>query len=208
MKEKNKPFVVAEGGSGVGKTSAITGIKGNLPGWRFLREPGGTDFGELMRDAVQQHPELEIDPMAAFMAYSSSRANLVSLEIIPALTGTTEAQGVFLDRYWFASYAYQGSEKVSKAVIVEVSKLVTGGLMPDLVLHYDLLPELAMARKVGCGDIDRYDLKELEFHARVRDAYLELSVQYPDIWKIIDASKTKEEVLADSLAALLEKGVV
>jgi dTMP kinase len=146
--------------------------------------------------------------MAAFMAYSSSRANLVNLEILPTLTGIKEPQGVFLDRYWFASYAYQGSEKVSKAVIVEISKLVTGGLMPDLVLHYDLLPELAMARKAGCEDVDRYDMKELDFHNRVRDSYLELSVQYPNIWKVIDASKTKEEVLADSLVALRERGLV
>ena len=134
MTEK-RPFVVAEGGSGAGKTTAIEGIKQNLPHWKFLREPGGTEFGNLMRDAVQQRPDLEIHPMAAFMAYNASRANLVNLEVVPVLTGITEAQGVFLDRYWFTSYAYQGSEKVSKAVILEISRVVTGGLMPDLVLH-------------------------------------------------------------------------
>ncbi len=207
MTEK-RPFVVAEGGSGAGKTTAIEGIKQNLPHWKFLREPGGTEFGNLMRDAVQQRPDLEIHPMAAFMAYNASRANLVNLEVVPVLTGITEAQGVFLDRYWFTSYAYQGSEKVSKAVILEISRVVTGGLMPDLVLHYDLAPELAVFRKKDCADIDRYDMKELEFHARVRDSYLELSVQYPDIWKVIDASKPKEEVLIDSLLALKERGLV
>lgn len=206
--EKRKPFVVAEGGSGVGKTSAIKGIVPHLPNWRFLREPGGTLFGDLMRDAVQQHPELEIEPMAAFMAYSASRANLVSLEIVPALTDLVEVKGVFLDRYWFASYAYQGSEKVDKAIILEVSKMVTKGLMPDLVLHFDLVPELAMARKKNCEDIDRYDMKELEFHARVRDSYLELSQKYPEIWRIIDASKSKEEVLAETLAVLKERGMI
>lgn len=208
MPEKLRPFVVAEGGSGAGKTTAVNGLRDYLPNWRFLREPGGTPFGDMVRDAVQQHPELEIDPMAAFMAYSASRANLVNLEILPTLTGTVEAQGVFLDRYWFASYAYQGSEKVDKAIILSVSKMVTGGLMPNLVLHFDLAPELAMVRKVDCEDIDRYDMKQLEFHARVRDAYLELSYLYPEIWKVIDASKSKEEVLADALAALRERGMV
>ena len=208
MTRTERPFVVAEGGSGVGKTTAIEGLKTSLKNWKFLREPGGTDFGDLMREAVQQRPDLEIDPMAAFMAYSASRANLVSLEILPTLMGTTEAQGVFLDRYWFASYAYQGTEKVSKAVIVEVSKMVTGGLMPDLVLHFDLLPELANARKSGCTDIDRYDMKELDFHARVRDSYLELSVQYPEIWKVIDASKSKEEVLKDTIEVLTKRGFI
>lgn len=69
-----KPFVVAEGGSGVGKTTAIENILPHIPGWWALREPGGTPFGDLMREAVQERPDLEIDPMAAFMAYSASRA--------------------------------------------------------------------------------------------------------------------------------------
>lgn len=206
--EKRKPFVVVEGGSGSGKTTAINGIQPHLEGWSFYREPGGTPFGDLMRDAVQQHQELEIDPMAAFLAYSSSRANLVNNEILPALLGIKRAQGVLLDRYWFSSYAYQGSEKVSKAVIVQISQVATGGLMPDLVLHFDLMPELAIFRKTGCTDVDRYDLKDLEFHSRVRDSYLELSVQYPDIWKIIDASQSKEKVLQDALLALKSGGMI
>lgn len=205
---ERKLFVVAEGGSGAGKTTAVQGIMPALEGWRFFREPGGTEFGDMMRDAVQQHPELEIDPMAAFMAYSASRANLVNNEIVPILTGIKEGQGVFLDRYWFASYAYQGSEKVDKAVILSVSKLITGGVMPDLVLHFDLMPELALVRKTGCSDIDRYDMKELSFHSRVRDAYLELAHMYPDIWKVIDASQSKELVLRDALEALRNGGMI
>ena len=206
--EKLKPFVVVEGGSGSGKTTAIEGLQRNLEDWDFFREPGGTPFGDLVRDAVQQHKELEIDPMAAFLAYSSSRANLVNNEILPILRGIKGGQGVLLDRYWFSSYAYQSSEKVDKAVILQVSKMATGGLMPNLVLHFDLVPELAIFRKTGCADVDRYDLKDLEFHSRVRDAYLELSMKYPDIWKVIDASKSKEEVLANALGVLKNAGMI
>lgn len=205
---EKKPFVVVEGGSGVGKTTAINGIEPYLSGWKMFREPGGTEFGDMMRDAVQQHAELSIDPLAAFLAYSSSRANLVNLEILPILNGIKEGRGVFLDRYWFSSYAYQGSEKVDKAVILSVSKLATGGLMPDMVLHFDLLPELAMLRKEGCTDIDRYDMKKLSFHCRVRDGYLELAQKFPDIWKVIDASQSREKVLADALAALRSGGMI
>jgi len=202
--EKRRPFVVVEGGSGVGKTTVMDGLRNVLGDWKFLREPGGTEFGELMREAVQQHPELSIEPMASFLAYSASRANLVNQEILPVLTGMREEKGVLLDRYWFSSYAYQGSEKVNKAIILSVSKMATGGLMPDLILHFDLLPELALLRKTGCTDIDRYDLKELDFHKRVREGYLELAVKYPSIWKVIDASKTKSEVLWESLMAVRE----
>lgn len=203
-----KPFVVVEGGSGVGKTTAIMGLVEQTPRWKHLMEPGGTPFGNLIREAVQEHKDLEIDPMAAFMAYNSSRANLVNLGILPILTGTYEHEGVLLDRYWFSTYAYQGSEKIDKAIIVYVSKLVTGGLMPDLVLYFDLLPELAERRKSQRQDQDRYDIKPKDFHERVRDAYLELAELYPDIWKTIDASKSKEEVLADALGAMKERGMI
>jgi dTMP kinase len=205
-----KPFVVVEGGVGAGKTTAIKGLEPYLAGWVFKREPGGTDFGELMRIAVQERKdlEMEIHPMAAFLAYSASRANIVNLEILPVLMGIKEGKGVFLDRYWFSSYAYQGSEKVSTAKILQISQDATGGLMPDLVLHFDLVPELAVLRKKGCTDVDRYDLKELSFHARVRDAYLELSTKYPEIWRVIDASQAPEKVLADCLTTLQERGMI
>lgn len=209
MVEHKKPFVVAEGGSGVGKSTAVEGITKQLEGWRFFREPGGTVYGEAVRNAVQDHKDWEIDPLAALFGYSASRANLVNTEIIPILQGVKPGKGVFLDRYWFSTMAYQGAgEGVDREIILAVSKIATKGLMPDLVLHFDLLPELAMKRKSGCADADRYDLKEFEFHKRVRDAYLELSVKYPDFWRVIDASQSKEKVLADSIATLNEFGMI
>jgi dTMP kinase len=207
MIENRKPFVVAEGGSGVGKTTAVEGIKKELDGWKFFREPGGTIYGEAIREAVQSHREWEIDPLAALFGYTAARANLVNTEILPILEDKKPGKGVFLDRYWFSTFAYQGSEKVDREIIVAVSKIATKGLLPDLVLHYDLLPELAMQRKSGCSDADRYDMKELEFHKRVRDAYLELAEKYPDFWRVIDASQSKEKVLADSLKVLSEFGM-
>ncbi len=209
MTEKLKPFVVAEGGSGVGKTTAVEGIKKELVDWKFFREPGGTIYGEAVREAVQSHREWEIDPLAALFGYSAARANLINTEVIPILEDFKPGKGVFLDRYWFSTFAYQGSgEKVDREIIVAVSKIATKGLLPDLVLHYDLLPELAMQRKTGCADADRYDMKEFDFHRRVRDAYLELSVKFPDFWRVIDASKSKESVLADSLSTLREFGMI
>jgi len=202
---EHKGFVVVEGGSGVGKTTALKGLKENLTDWEFYREPGGTPFGELMRDAVQEHKELEIDPVAAFMAYSASRANLIRGVIWPALE---EGRKVMLDRYWFSTIAYQGrGEGVDKEFIQSLSLRITDGLLPGLVLHYDLLPELALSRKSGCSDEDRYDMKDLDFHRRIYDAYHELAAEYDDIWVMIDASQSPEKVLTDSLSVLEERGL-
>ena len=199
-------LIILEGGSGVGKTTVTKGLRELLPpDWSFYREPGGTGFGDAMRDAVQGIHDYDVDPLAAFMAYSASRANLVALEILPVLG---KGMGVVVDRWWYSSYAYQGGDKVDKELITSVSMAVTRGLVPGVVLHYDLLPEIGMARKKGCADIDRFDMKELDFHRRVRDAYLELSQKFPDFWRVIDASQTPGKVFADTVNILKEVGMM
>lgn len=196
--------MVAEGAVAAGKSTAIKGIKPYLPEWVFTREPGGTEFGELMREAVQERHDINVEPMAALLAYNASRANLVGEVILPTLRS---GGGVFLDRYWYSSLAYQGSEGVAGEVIRGISLTATGGLEPGLVLYYDLLPELAIERRGGrLGDLDRYDVKDLDFFAKVREAYLELAGEMSNYWRVIDASQSIEDVLADSLNVLEDFG--
>jgi len=207
MKEREKGhLIVIEGGLGAGKTTVKKGLEKELKDWKFLREPGGTGFGEMMREAVQGDHQHEVDPLASFLSYSASRANLVALEILPAIN---EGTNVLLDRFWYSSYAYQGeAEGVEKEFILAVSARVSRGLEPDLVLHYDLMPEIGKKRKSGCDDVDRYDKREIEFHCKVRKAYMELSEMYPDIWRTIDASQKADKVLQDSLEILEEFGLL
>lgn len=174
MVEKERGhLVVLEGGLGAGKTTVKKGLEKNLKGWKFLREPGGTGFGEIMREGVQGNHGHEVDPLASFLGYSASRANLIALEVLPALNEGTNA---LLDRFWYSSYAYQGgAEGVKKELILAVSAEVNRGLEPSLVLHYDLMPEIGKKRKDNCEDADRYDKKEVEFHHKVREAYMELA---------------------------------
>lgn len=115
-----------------------------------------------------------------------------------------------LDRYWYSTHAYQGAEGVSKILIWAINYVATRGLKPNLVLHYDLLPEKAIGRRRGKyqSDIDRYDAREIEFHKIVRGNYLQLKLLYPGIWETIDASKSTEEVKEESLRLLRKHGVI
>lgn len=199
-------LVVLEGGLGAGKTTVKKGLVEKLGDeWRFYREPGGTAFGEKIRDAVQGNHGYEVDSLAAFLAYSSTRANLIAEEVLPILN---QGGRVVLDRFWYSSYAYQGGgEGVDKELIVALSAKVVRGLEPDLILHFDLDPEKGIERKTGCDDTDRYDLKKQAFHERCRKAYLELAEKYPDTWRRIDASQTPDKVLQDSLKVMEEFGL-
>jgi len=207
MTEKERGrLVVLEGGLGAGKTTVKKGLEKSLKGWKFLREPGGTGFGEIMREGVQGNHGHEVDPLASFLGYSASRANLVALEILPALD---EGTNVLLDRFWYSSYTHQGEgEGVEKEFILAVSVRASRGLKPDLVLHYDLMPEIGKERKSGCDDVDRYDKREMEFHHKVRESYMELAGKYSDIWRTIDASQEPDKVLQDSLEILDEFGLL
>jgi len=204
MKERGK-FIVLEGGVGCGKTSQVTLLKRELPAWEFYREPGGTEFGEKIRDAVQGDLSYDVHPYAALFGYSASRAHLIRGVVIPKIEQGTN---VLLDRYWYSTFAYQGAEGVSKPIIFAISLIATKGFKPDLVLHYELLPEIGKNRKEGKADIDRYDIKDLEFHNKVRQNYLILAKLFPGIWRTIDASQPINKVFTDSMSALHERGIV
>jgi len=200
-----RPFVVVEGMSSSGKSTAVRGMDKYLVDWVKVREPGGTEFGDLIRTVVQQtefgHP---VDPLAAFLGYSASRAQLVSEVIMPQLV---DGKSVISDRWWYSSYAYQGGgEGLDREFIRAVSLKVTRGLVP-LTLFFDLVPEVVLERRGAKDDLDRYDLQAIDFFARVRQAYLELGEQV-DHWRVIDASQSRDKVVQDCLEVLCEYGLV
>lgn len=204
-RELEHPFLVIEGMSMAGKSTALAGIEEYLVGWKQVREPGGTEYGDAIRQVVQQTEFTRpVDPLASFLSYSASRAQLVSEVVMPFL----ESGGSLIsDRWWYSSYAYQGAgEGVDKAFIRAVSMKVTRGLRP-LVLMFDLAPELLLERKMRKLDLDRYDVKSLDFFAKVREGYKELG-DNTDNWRVIDASKTPAEVIEQCLEILNEFGLI
>lgn len=204
MKGRGK-FLVLEGGLGCGKTTKVDLLRKELTGWEFYREPGSTPFGEKIRDALLGEYGYDVNPYAELLAFSAARANLVREMVAPRLK---KGINIVLDRYWYSSWAYQGARGVSKPLIWMISLVATKGLKPNLVLHYDLSPEVGKKQKKGLGDIDRLDVMDLEFHKRVQNNYLQLKKLYPKIWRTVDASRPVEEVFADSIKILKEYGLI
>ncbi len=203
---KRGKLIVVEGGVGCGKTTQLNLLKKDLKkGWEFYREPGSTEFGERVRDAVQGLHNYEVEEYAAMFGYSAARANLIRGLIIPKLK---KGINILLDRYWYSTYAYQGSNGASKKIIEKVSKIATDNLKPDLVLFFDLDPKIGMARKDGKEDADRYDVKEIAFHNKVRRSYHELGKKIGWRWKRIDASKPIDEIHNEVLELLRSSKII
>jgi dTMP kinase len=92
-------------------------------------------------------------------------------------------------------------------LIREVVELATAGLRPDLTLIFDLPVSECVARarrRVHDGHKgDRLDSEDVEFHTRVRDAYLEIAREEPERVRIVDASGSIDETHARVLDIIM-----
>jgi dTMP kinase len=187
-------FIAFEGPEGGGKSTQIAHLADRIRAEGAdplcTREPGGTPAGEAIRSVVLD-PSLEVGPLAEFLLYSASRAQLVSELLSPALAA---GRVVLTDRFSGASLAYQGYGRgLELAFIDQLTKPVTGGLVPDLTVLLDLDPEMGLERISARGDSDRLELADLEFHRRVRRGFLEQAATRPD-WLLLDATLPEDEL--------------
>lgn len=199
-------LITLEGGEGVGKTTNMAFVESWLKQRRVdfivTREPGGTAYGEKIREVLLSHQKDALDPMAELLLIFAARAQHLSQVIKPALAkGTT----VLCDRFTDATYAYQGGGRnlgIDKVAVLE--NFVQGGLRPDLTLMLDVDPVVGMSRASERGELDRFEVEEIEFFQRVRATYIDVAALNPGRYRIIDASKPLGEVQADLGRALID----
>lgn len=196
-------FITFEGIDGSGKSTQLRMLASELRlrGREVVstREPGGTSLGHRLREALLDAQE-QVDPLAELLLYAADRAQHVRAIIRPALAA---GQLVLSDRYADATVAYQGAGRgFPAALVAEVVRLATGGLKPDLTLIFDLTVEESRRRAAhrahtGAVAHDRLDAEDIAFHARVRDAYLQIAADEPERVRIVDAGGSVEETQAE-----------
>lgn len=194
-------FITFEGPEGSGKTTQIRALGEYLSerGRDVLitREPGGTGIGDQIRAVLHDVRNTAMLPNTEILLYSASRAQIVGEVIRPALA---RGQVVLCDRYADSTMAYQGyGHGLDREALRQITRFATGGLAPDLTLYLDIAVEAGLQRKLrafqaGESELNRMDRKELAFHQRVRQGYLEMAAAEPSRWVVIDASLPIEEV--------------
>ncbi len=195
-------FITFEGPEGAGKTTQARRLSDRLEaaGHAVLttREPGGTNLGDRIRQIVLLEPDLEIAPIAEFLLYSASRAQIVADVIRPALDNN---QVVIVDRYSDSTLAYQGYGRgLNLDFLREVTWEATGGLRPHITVLLDLDPELGLGRAAQTGTLDRLERADLGFHRRVRAGFLELARLEPERFLVLNALD-HPDVIADVILA-------
>jgi len=201
-------FITLEGPEGAGKTlqaeRLAEALRGRGQRVRLTREPGGTRLGEEVRSIVLARAmdgAAGIDARADALLFNAARAQLVAEVIQPALAA---GETVVCARFADSTLAYQGyAAGLPIEELRAIAAVATAGLTPDLTILLDVAPEVGLARKTGDAR-NRFEAAfDLEFHQRVRAGFLELARQEPARWRVIDAARDADAVLADVLAAAL-----
>lgn len=202
-------FITIEGGEGSGKSTLIAELNRFLTnkGYSVLvtREPGGTLFGEKIRELLlEEKKDLRVGLLAELFLFLASRSQHIEEVIKPALIS---GRMVLCDRFNDSTIAYQGIARgLGRELVEKQCHLACQGIFPDLTLFLDLDPELGLKRRElaegKSREKDRIENAGLFFHESVRKALLFLAKENPDRIHVIDASFPKESVLERSLHIL------
>ena len=198
------PFITFEGSEGCGKSTQVSLLASRLTSANVpllvTREPGGTAIGEKIRHLLQFAPEsVAMTPETELLLFEASRSQLVSQVIQPALDQGTV---VISDRFADSTTVYQGvARRVDQEMVGHLNAFAVGKCWPDLTFLLDVDVETArdrMMRRVRpAAGIDRMEQEPLKFYEAVCLAYRELAAREPHRIRVIDATRSIEEIEAE-----------
>ena len=196
-------FITFEGMDGSGKTTQVKLLVEHLKtqGKRVLAtaEPGGTAIGEQIRRVLLDARNQDLRPNAELLLYYASRAQNVDESIRPALA---DGRIVVCDRFTDSTLAYQGYARGLGAETVRaLDRIACKGLTPDLTLLIDIDLETSLRRARTRNQFSgkaetRMDDQSVDFHRKVRDAYLQIAADEPKRIRVIDGSGDTAAVAA------------
>ncbi len=195
-------FITIEGQDGAGKSSNIEAILNVLKkhdiNFVTTREPGGTELGEVLRGVLLGSNSTytgSISDMSELLLVFAARAQHLDQVIVPALEQGT---WVVCDRFTDATFAYQGGGRnMGSETIERLQELVQGPLKPDMTVLLDVPVQVGEDRAGARSKPDRFELENIEFKQKVRDAYLKLANDEPNRVKLVNANNDLETVQGD-----------
>ena len=186
-------FITFEGADGCGKSTQLNLLAEYLTKKGFevvvTREPGAKGLGEKIREILLNYDDIVSDRCESFL-FLADRAQHIDMIVNPAVEA---GKIVLCDRHTDSTVAYQGyGRQLPLDRIIMLNEMAVNGRHPDLTFVFDIDVETSMKR-VG-DDKDRMESAGKEFHNRVRYGYLEIAKQEPKRVKVLDATKTIDEI--------------
>lgn len=196
-------FITFEGGEGVGKSTQVKRLLVRLNRLGFeavrTREPGGTPKAEAVRAFILQGRSESWGAGAEAVLFAAARLDHVRQLIAPSL-GT--GKWVISDRFHDSTRAYQGlTGGVDDRLIRGLEALALDGHQPDITFVLDMDPAAAFAR-VNARELeqalaqtgDRFEKEDLEWHRRLRRAFLDIAAANPERCVVLPANQSEDNL--------------
>ncbi len=195
-------FLCFEGGEGGGKSTQAKLLAQWLEGRGrevlLTHEPGATEVGQKVRQIVLSPETGHLDDRTEALLYAADKSEHLDKVVRPALERDAV---VITDRYVDSSLAYQGAGRALDVTELEdMLRWATADLRPHLTILLDVEPSAGLTRFDGR---DRIEGEPLEFHLRVRQAFLDLAAADAGHYLVLDAAGTIESV-AEAVRARVE----
>ncbi len=189
-------FITFEGPEGSGKSTHVKRLAGEMreDGYDVIHamEPGDTELGRRVREILLDKDDVDVDKNAELFLFEADRAQHVGTLIKPALE---KKKIVLCDRFNTATFAYQGfGLGLDMQKIKLIDEFATGGLKPDMTIILDIDAPTGLGRAGKVGAADKIEKRSVDFHERVRKGYLTLAEENKEVFRVIDASLSLEEV--------------
>lgn len=174
-------FITLEGGEGVGKSTQLKLLQAALLSAGVdvvtTREPGGSPGAEELRQ-VLLFGKNPLSLRAEILTHFAARYDHVDQVITPALEA---GKVVVCDRFTDSTLAYQGYGRAegNPDVLRLISRLQEQlGRDPDMTFLLEAPRDVARMRLAARGaPVDRYELSDEGFHARVLAGFREIARQ-------------------------------
>ena len=193
-------FITFEGPDGSGKTTQSKLLyeellrQGKPVVW--TREPGGTETGRKIRNMLLEDPTIKLASETELFLFAADRAQHVTEIIRPALAA---GKIVICDRYIDSTTAYQsGGRGFDAALIADLNRYSTNGLLPDLTFLLDVTSDIGLERATR-QKADKFEQESVDFHQKVRQKYLEIA-KNNSRFVVLDGTQPKEKIFKEILA--------
>ena len=201
-------FITLEGGEGAGKSTQARLLKERLTARGLevvlTREPGGSPGAEEIRKLLVEGEPDRWTPVTETLLFLAARSDHVARVIGPALA---KGAWVISDRFVDSTIVYQGIARgLGAARVAAMQEAAPPGVVPDLTVVLDIAPEQGLARAHARGISEaRFEKFDQGFHAKLREAFLDIANAEPRRCVLVDAVHEPAEVAAEIWRAVEDR---
>lgn len=195
-------FISFEGPEGSGKSSVLAKLKERFSNEGIeittTREPGGSIISEQIRKIILNETNTLMDAWTEVLLYIAARRQHLVEKIFPE---KNSKKIIICDRFSDSTLAYQGyGRKLDIKKINTIQDIAFDNFKPNLTILFNVKPEIGLQRikERSKSEQNRLDNEDLSFHQLVYQGYQEIAKNNQDRIKVIDASKSFEQVLTET----------